>query len=145
MVSKRAASQEQYKVAERPAVPAVSLHAADRVLIVDDSQRVLNFLQIKFKASGYETDTACNGKDALAKVRSFRPTGIVMDFEMPGGDGVRTLQEARAYTSAPAILISGHDLSLISLQKLANVYFVAKPFNPDHLVLKMRSMIEQAG
>ncbi len=114
-----------------------------RVLVVDDDQRVLNFVRIKLKASGYEIATATSGVLALAQISDFRPKLIVMDVYMPDKDGLRTLREARATTSAPAILMSGHDIDKKSLEGLGRVEFMPKPFNPDELVLRIRALISQ--
>ena len=59
------------------------------VLIVDDSQSILTFLQAIFESEQYEVVTATNGIDGLAKVHQARPDVIITDSVMPELDGFR--------------------------------------------------------
>lgn len=111
-----------------------------RVLIVDDDRRVLNFLEIKLRISGYAVATADNGAAALRKMASFGPDVLVMDVAMPGKDGFQTLREARSFTRAPAILMSAYDVDKSEMKDLGRVQYLAKPFNPDELLSRIRAL-----
>jgi CheY-like chemotaxis protein len=63
-----------------------------RVLVVDDEQRILNFLSSKLRVSGYEVLTASNGEEALEQVQAQEPDLVVLDVFMPRMDGFETLQ-----------------------------------------------------
>lgn len=120
--------------------PSSSGSRPARVLVVDDAERVLNFLEIKLRASGYSVQRASNGDSAIDLVRSFRPDILVLDVSMPGKDGIQTLREARVFCQAPALLISGYDVGYEAFQGLGRVDFLAKPFNPDELLLRLRRL-----
>lgn len=111
-----------------------------RVLVVDDDRRVLDFLDIKLRASGYEVATADNGAAALKKMVAFRPDVLVMDVAMPDKNGFETLREAREFTQAPAILISGYDVETADMQNLGRVQYLPKPFNPDDLLMRIEAL-----
>ena len=68
-----------------------------RVLIVDDEERIRNFLSSKLNASGYTTITAHNGKEGLEQVQAQEPDLIVLDIIMPKMDGIKMLQELRSF------------------------------------------------
>ena len=68
-----------------------------RVLIVDDEPRILKFLDLKLKASGYVVITAISGLEALAQVQAQEPDMLVLDVVMPGMDGFETLKQVRAF------------------------------------------------
>ena len=76
-----------------------------RVLIVDDEIRIVKFLELKLKASGYEVLTASNGLEALAQVQTQEPDLVVLDVIMPGMDGFETLKQIRALSSVPVIIL----------------------------------------
>jgi len=110
-----------------------------RVLVVDDEPRILKFLELRLKASGYEVLTADNGLEALEQVEAQEPDLLVLDVVMPGMDGFETLRQVRALSSVPVIILSGKEASSDKVRGLdlgADDY-LAKPFSPDELVARI--------
>ena len=68
------------------------------VLIVEDDDDVREFMQLLVSTSGYDTMTARDGQDALAKMRERKPCMVLLDLQMPRMDGwefrERQLQDA---------------------------------------------------
>lgn len=58
-----------------------------RVLIADDDAAILSAMKLRFEQINAEVVTAQDGYNALAKARSFRPDLMVLDVNMPAGDG----------------------------------------------------------
>lgn len=82
------------------------------VLIVDDSQLILTFLQAIFESEQHEVVTATNGVDGLAKVHQARPDVIITDSVMPGLDGfgfLRALRDDPATETVPVIMLTSGD------------------------------------
>ena len=80
-----------------------------KVLIVDDSQTVLSFLQAVLENAQFEVVTAVDGADALTKVHETRPDLIVTDAVMPGMGGFELVQALRndpATESLPVIILT---------------------------------------
>lgn len=80
------------------------------ILIVDDEPDTLVFFSTLLRDNGYETITALNGDEALAKVRDARPDLITLDITMPESSGVRCYRELRQsaeWRSIPVIMITG--------------------------------------
>jgi DNA-binding response OmpR family regulator len=118
-----------------------------RVLIVDDEPRILKFLDLKLKASGYEVLSANNGHEALAQVQAQEPDLLVLDVVMPGMDGFETLKQIRAVSSVPVIILSARETNtdkVKGLQMGADDY-LAKPFNPDELVARIEAVSRRAA
>ena len=121
-----------------------------RVLVVDDEQRILNFLSSKLKVSGYEVLTAGNGVEALEQVQAQEPDLVVLDIMMPKMDGFETLKELRSFSSVPLIILSAKDSNADKIKGLdlgADDY-LAKPFSPDELIARIESVrrrLEPAG
>jgi len=112
------------------------------VLITDDEPRILKFLNIKLKSSGYEVITASNGAEALAQVQAEDPDMIVLDVLMPGMDGFETLKQIRAFSSVPVIILSAKEANVDKIKglKLGADDYLAKPFNPDELVARIEAV-----
>ena len=91
-----------------------------RVLIVDDSDTVLNFLRMILESQKYEVDTASDGHEGLAKAHQSLPDAIITDSIMPGMDGFSLLHAIRAdpaTEAVPVIMLTSGD-----------------PHDPDHIV-----------
>ena len=113
-----------------------------RILIVDDEERILNFLSTKLKALGYGVLTASNGLEALEQAQAQEPDLIVLDLIMPKMDGFETLKELRSFSSVPVIILSakGADVDKIKGLGLGADDYLQKPFNPDELVARIEAV-----
>ena len=91
-----------------------------RVLVVDDSETVVNFLRMVLESQKYEVDTASDGNEGLAKAHQSLPDLIITDSLMPGMDGFSLLHALRAdpaTEAVPVIMLTSGD-----------------PHDPDHIV-----------
>jgi len=113
-----------------------------RILIVDDEERILNFLRAKLRALGYEVLTAGNGLEAVEQAQAQEPDLIVLDLIMPKMDGFETLKEVRSFSSVPVIILSakGADVDKIKGLVLGADDYLQKPFNPDELVARIEAV-----
>jgi len=110
-----------------------------RILVVDDEQRIVNFLSSKLKASGYEVLTAGNGLEGLEQAQAQEPDLIVLDLLMPKMDGLEMLKELRTFSAIPVIILTakGADADRIRGLQLGADDYLPKPFNPDELVARI--------
>ena len=115
---------------------------AFRVLVVDDEERIINFLRSKLRASGYEVLTASNGVEALEQAQAQEPDLVVLDLIMPKMDGFETLKELRSFSAVPVIILSarGADADKIKGLGLGADDYLPKPFNPDELVARINAV-----
>jgi DNA-binding response OmpR family regulator len=113
-----------------------------RVLLVDDEERILNFLRSKLKASGYDVLTATNGVEALEQAQAQEPDIIVLDVLMPRMNGFEALKELRTFSSVPVIILSakGADADRIKGLSIGADDYLPKPFNPDELVARIEAV-----
>ena len=113
-----------------------------RVLVVDDEQRILNFLSSKLKATGYETLTASNGIEALEQVQAQEPDLVVLDILMPQKDGFEMLKELRTFSPVPVIILSakGANTDKVKGLSLGADDYLAKPFSPDELIARIEAV-----
>jgi two-component system KDP operon response regulator KdpE len=113
-----------------------------RILVVDDEERILNFLSAKLKASGYEVLTAPNGVKGLEQVQAQEPDLVVLDLLMPKMDGLEMLKQLRTFSPVPVIILTakGTDTDRIKGLKLGADDYLPKPFNPDELVARIEAI-----
>jgi two-component system KDP operon response regulator KdpE len=113
-----------------------------QILIVDDEPRIVNFLNSKLKASGYEVLTAGNGLEGLEQAQAQEPDLIVLDLIMPKMDGLEMLKELRSFSTVPVIILTarGADTDRIKGLQLGADDYLPKPFNPDELVARIEAV-----
>lgn len=112
------------------------------ILLVEDEERILNFLRTKLRAVGYRVLTATNGLEALESVRAEEPDLIVLDVVMPKMDGFEMLTQLRRFSAVPVIILSakGADEDKIKGLSLGADDYLPKPFNPDELVARVEAV-----
>src|SRR5262245_8054037 len=82
---------------------------SERVLIVDDDDRLVTALRIRLSAAGYEVFTALNGYEGLCEAALFRPDVILLDIRMPELDGYevcRLIRTVPELCDTPIIVLS---------------------------------------
>ena len=66
-----------------------------RILVTEDDHNVRELIRTRLNLSGYEVHTARNGAEALERIRTVRPDGMVLDINMPEVDGFAVLKALR--------------------------------------------------
>jgi len=117
----------------------------EKILIVDDEPFNLDVLEQELADRGYVIERAQSGVQALEKSESFRPDLVLLDYMMPGMNGIEVLKELRNRESdIPIIMVTAHGSIEVAVQamKLGAHDFVLKPFEPDHIALTMQRALE---
>ena len=111
------------------------------VLIVDDDERILRFLGLKLKVTGYDVITATNGHEGLELAESASPDIMVLDLIMPVIDGFEVLRRLRSGSNPPIIVLTARADACEEALSLGASDFMAKPFNPDELVKRIQALL----
>ena len=112
-----------------------------RVLVVDDEPGIGNFLRVKLRLAGYDIITTTSGAEAIDLVRTQQPDVMLLDILMPDVTGMDVLERVRTFSQVPVIVFTGRpDIASFASKLGANDY-IAKPFDPDQLVEKIRSVL----
>jgi DNA-binding response OmpR family regulator len=78
-----------------------------KVLVIDDETLLADMFRAMLGKLGHEVTTAANGQDGLDKFQRVCPDLVLLDFKMPGHDGIQVLQEIKAMAPAtPTIMLS---------------------------------------
>ncbi len=113
-----------------------STEGGSRVLVVDDETEIAEAVGALLAREGYEVEQAYDGLHALRAVEEFRPELLVMDFHMPGLNGVEVCAELREREDTrdiPIVLATASMVDLTVFGTLANG-FLMKPYNREFLV-----------
>jgi DNA-binding response OmpR family regulator len=112
------------------------------ILVVDDDQRILDFLKPKLRSVGYKVLTAGNGVEALEIAGSQELDLLVLDLMMPEMDGFEMLKGLRGFSGAPVIILSARDNDIDKIKglNLGADDYMPKPFNPDELIARIEAM-----
>ncbi len=120
------------------------------ILITDDEEDVRELVGMNLRRAGFETVEAADGLQAIAAVQRRVPDAMVLDVMMPGRDGLQVCQELRENEDTmhiPIIMLTakGQTLDRIAgLEKGADDY-LAKPFSPKELVLRVQALLRRAS
>ena len=120
-----------------------------RVLLVDDYPDALETWRVYLELSGFEVETATDGRAAVEKALSTHPHVIVMDLELPIVSGFEATRQLRAMDETAAIPIiaatgyshfNGLDHARLALFDVV----VVKPCDPSQLLSQIRRLLEAA-
>ena len=77
-----------------------------KILIVDDEEDILQFLEYNLKKENFEVHTALSGRLAIGIADKVKPDLIILDVMMPDLDGIETCKELRAIPSLKNTLVA---------------------------------------
>jgi FixJ family two-component response regulator len=117
------------------------------VFVVDDDISVRESLELLIRCEGWQPETFSSGHEFLARPRAVVPSCLVLDFSLPGFNGLE-LQKRVAVerTDMPIIFITGYkDVSMtVQAMKAGAVEFLTKPFGEDVLLSAIRTALERS-
>jgi DNA-binding response OmpR family regulator len=118
-----------------------------RVLVVDDDVNVRDVVRRYLEHAGYAVALAGSGEEALAAAAVAPPDLVVLDLMLPGIDGFEVCRRLRQRRSVPVVMLTARgeeDDRIAGLQLGADDY-VAKPFSPRELVLRVSSVLRRTS
>lgn len=117
----------------------------NKILIVDDEQRMLDLLSLYLSPHGYECKTVTSGEEALIQVEKENFDLVLLDIMMPGKTGWETCEEMRDLTDIPIIMVSARDQKpdIVKGLKLGADDYVTKPFDETELLARMDALLRR--
>jgi excisionase family DNA binding protein len=117
--------------------------AGPLVLIVDDDDRLREFVRVNLEMEGYSVIEAANAEEGLERVEEQAPDLILLDVMMPNVDGwemLRRIQERHGVGSIPVIMFSGKvDEADVAARGAQG--FIGKPFDPSQLIESTKQLL----
>lgn len=119
-----------------------------KVLIVEDEARLAKMLQRGLSEEGHQADVCHRGDDALAQGLAGAYDAVVLDWSLPGGDGLGVLRGwRRAGLDAPVLMLTARgttDDKVLALRTGADDYLV-KPFAFEELLARLEALQRRAA
>ena len=118
---------------------------AYRILIVDDENALQDMVREILTQAGYETDAALSCAQAVERFRVGNPDAVLLDVNLPDGDGFSLLGKLRENRDVPVLFLSARDEDADRLQGLglgADDY-ITKPFLPQELLLRLHAVLRR--
>src|ERR1039457_7090753 len=116
----------------------------EKILIVEDEENERTGMAELLRAWDYDTETAEDGVEGLAKVESWNPGIVITDLKMPRMDGMELLQQIATQPQAVAVILltaQGSVDAAVSAMKIGAFDFIEKPVNPTRL----RNILQNAS
>jgi DNA-binding response OmpR family regulator len=117
------------------------------ILVVEDETSIASFVSAYLKNAGYAVRTALNAQSALVEIANEMPSLIILDLNLPDGDGVELCRRIRKGSDVPILMLTARDEDvdkIIGLEVGADDY-MTKPFNPRELVARVKSVLRRTA
>ncbi|NBI67266.1 DNA-binding response regulator [Pseudoflavonifractor sp. 60] len=117
------------------------------ILVVDDERDLLAMTRSIFEGAGYtQVETAASAEDALRLISKKMPDILILDVMMPGMDGFELLQEIRAVSTVPVLMLTakGEAEDRFAGFELGADDYLVKPFLPKELLLRVQAILKRA-
>ncbi len=117
------------------------------ILTIEDDHNLQIVMQSFLEDQGYEVLTGSSGHDLLEKVQATHVDVILLDLVLPDSDGLNLMNQIRAYTQAPVIMVSGKcdpTDKILGLELGADDY-IGKPFQMRELYARIKAVLRRAG
>jgi len=114
--------------------------SVDKVLLVDDEVEFIETLAERLRARGLQVDIATSGKTGIEKAKETVFHAVVLDFAMPGMDGIETLKALREHNpDIQVMLLTGQATikAAVEANRLGAVDVLEKPTDIDTLLEKI--------
>src|SRR6266581_6885702 len=117
-----------------------------RLLVVEDERKLLRSLQRGLEAEGYEVAAAANGDSAHARLAAETFDAVILDWMLPGRDGLQVLAELRRSGSrVPVLMLTARDAVEDRVQGLdaGAEDYLTKPFAFAELLARVRALVRR--
>ena len=118
-----------------------------RILIIEDESRIAQFLDRGLTYEGFQTSVAPDGHTGLASARDNPPDLVILDWMLPGIDGLEVCRRLKAVGDAAILMLTAKSdiqYRVNGLAAGADDYLV-KPFSIDELIARVRALLRRTA
>lgn len=116
----------------------------EKIVVIDDERAVLELCQIILGSKGYEVRTASSGPEGLQLIEDFKPALVLLDYMMPGMDGMEVLSEIKnTYEDIYVVMFTGKGSESVAVEvmKAGASDYILKPFNNKDLFDRIENVL----
>ncbi|MDR3119869.1 MAG: response regulator transcription factor [Clostridiales bacterium] len=117
----------------------------DRILVVEDEEKLSRFIELELSYEGYEVEKAGDGRSGLAMAEAKPFDLILLDIMLPELNGLEVLRRLRRFAETPVILLTARDSvmdKVTGLDSGADDY-ITKPFAIEELLARIRTALRK--
>jgi DNA-binding response OmpR family regulator len=120
---------------------------AERVLLVDDDEKLSHLLGEYLGAQGFSVTTRSDARSALDVLQRESFSAIILDVMLPDRDGFEVCRRVRARSDVPIIMLTarGEETDRIVGLELGADDYLPKPFNPRELLARLKAILRRHG
>ena len=119
---------------------------SERILVIEDETKIADFLRRGLTYEGFHVDLAADGETGLKAARDNPPDLVVLDWMLPGLDGLEVCRRLRAGGAIPILMLTAKAEvanRVIGLNSGADDYMV-KPFDFEELLARVRALLRRS-
>lgn len=130
-----------------PAEEVSNEKTEQHLLVVDDDTRIRTLLQRFLSENGYRVTAAKDAAEARQLMASWDFDFLILDVMMPGEDGFSLTRSIRETSNVPILLLTARGESVDRIEGLERGAddYLAKPFEPRELLLRVSTILRRAG
>ena len=115
------------------------------ILIIDDDTKLIELLSEYLGGNQFDVFHILDGMNAVAEIKAIMPDLIILDYMMPGKDGLEVLRDIRRNYDLPVIMLTakGDDTDRIVGLELGADDYLPKPFNPRELLARIKAILRR--
>lgn len=118
-----------------------------RILLVEDDPDIVRIVTTYLLSAGYEVEVVSDGRSGLLRALEAPPALVVLDWLLPGLDGLDVLEQIREVRRTPVIMLTSKRQEadrVTGLEGGADDY-LTKPFSPRELLARIKAVLRRAG
>lgn len=120
---------------------------ADRILIIEDEEKIARFVELELMHEGYEVDICYDGRSGLETAESGKFSCILLDIMLPQLNGIEVLRRIRKVSDVPVIMLTARDavMDKVSGLDMGADDYVTKPFAIEELLARIRLVMRKSA
>jgi two-component system response regulator ResD len=120
---------------------------AQRILVVDDEERIRRLLRMYLEKEGYVIQEAEDGEKALSLALDQDFDLILLDVMLPGMDGIEVCQRIRQVKATPILMLTakGEEANRVQGFEVGADDYVVKPFSPREIIYRVKAILRRSS
>ena len=124
------------------------MNSDKKILIIEDDELIIKILKFILNKEGYQLSVVMDGLSAVEQIHSINPDMVITDLMLPYKSGLEVIRFVKEnFEKTPIIVLSSlgeEEHSVSEAFKLGADDFIAKPFNPNELVLRVKRLLNHS-
>ncbi|MFD1413893.1 response regulator transcription factor [Oceanobacillus jeddahense] len=120
---------------------------AQKLLVVDDEERIRRLIKMYLEKEDFEIDEAADGKTALEMALQNNYNAIILDIMMPEMDGIEVCEALKKEKDTPVIMLTarGEESNRVQGFEVGADDYIVKPFSPREAVLRVKAILRRVS